>query len=354
MQFYLDGYRVGDPAVLPAAPQAMSAAENLPAEVDVLIVGCGPGRPRARCTARGVSADQDTHRRPQARPARARPGRRHRLPHGRDVQRLRIRRAPAQGGVLGQRDGVLEARSGGPSRIVRSGRIQDTEDGLSELPHVIVQPGTGARLPARGHARVRHQARAALQPRTPRTSRFVDSGDYPVTVTLQRMDADGAGTEETIRARYVVGCDGARSSVRQSIGRSLVGDVANQAWGVMDVLAVTDFPDIRLKSAIHSAERRKHPHHPARGRLPRPLLHRARQARTRPAPDDQGHHARPPDRRGEPHHSSATRSRSRTSPGGRCTRSASGCATKFDDVPAAGDGVALSARLHRRRRLPHA
>jgi phenol 2-monooxygenase len=27
----------------------------------------------------------------------------------------------------------------------------------------------------------------------------------------------------------------------------------NQAWGVMDVLAVTDFPDIRLKSAIHSA-----------------------------------------------------------------------------------------------------
>jgi phenol 2-monooxygenase len=27
----------------------------------------------------------------------------------------------------------------------------------------------------------------------------------------------------------------------------------NQAWGVMDVLAVTDFPDIRLKCAIHSA-----------------------------------------------------------------------------------------------------
>jgi phenol 2-monooxygenase len=27
----------------------------------------------------------------------------------------------------------------------------------------------------------------------------------------------------------------------------------NQSWGVMDVLAVTDFPDIRLKSVIHSA-----------------------------------------------------------------------------------------------------
>ena len=79
------------------------------------------------------------------------------------------------------------------------------------------------------------------------------AGDYPVTVTLQRMEPDRQGQEETIQARYVVGCDGARSSVRQSIGRALVGDVANQAWGVMDVLAVTDFPDIRLKAAIHSA-----------------------------------------------------------------------------------------------------
>jgi phenol 2-monooxygenase/3-hydroxybenzoate 4-monooxygenase len=33
----------------------------------------------------------------------------------------------------------------------------------------------------------------------------------------------------------------------------LVGDSANHAWGVMDVLAVTDFPDIRFKSAVQSA-----------------------------------------------------------------------------------------------------
>ena len=50
---------------------------------------------------------------------------------------------------------------------------------------------------------------------------------------------------ETVKARYVVGCDGARSVVRKSLGRELTGDSANQAWGVMDVLAVTDFPDIR-------------------------------------------------------------------------------------------------------------
>jgi phenol 2-monooxygenase len=58
---------------------------------------------------------------------------------------------------------------------------------------------------------------------------------------------------ETIRARYVVGCDGARSAVRQSIGLALKGDFANHAWGVMDVLLNTDFPDIRFKSLIQSA-----------------------------------------------------------------------------------------------------
>src|SRR5205814_9612426 len=51
----------------------------------------------------------------------------------------------------------------------------------------------------------------------------------------------------------LVGCDGARSTVRRAIGRELHGDSANHAWGVMDVLAVTDFPDIRFKSLIQSA-----------------------------------------------------------------------------------------------------
>jgi phenol 2-monooxygenase len=74
-------------------------------------------------------------------------------------------------------------------------------------------------------------------------------------VTLQRRDSAGsAGGIATIRARYVVGCDGSRSRVRQAIGRRLEGDATNQSWGVLDVLAVTDFPDIRVKSAIHSEQ----------------------------------------------------------------------------------------------------
>jgi 3-hydroxybenzoate 4-monooxygenase len=72
-------------------------------------------------------------------------------------------------------------------------------------------------------------------------------------VRLERTDAAHEGQAETVRARYVVGCDGARSAVRKSMGRQLVGDSANHAWGVMDVLAVTDFPDIRYKAAVQSA-----------------------------------------------------------------------------------------------------
>ena len=42
--------------------------------------------------------------------------------------------------------------------------------------------------------------------------------------------------------------------MREALGYALKGDSANQAWGVMDVLAVTDFPDIRLKATILSGD----------------------------------------------------------------------------------------------------
>ena len=70
-------------------------------------------------------------------------------------------------------------------------------------------------------------------------------------VTLRDV---ASGAETTVRAKYVVGCDGARSRVRDSIGAVPRGDFANHAWGVVDMLAVTDFPDIRLKAAIQSAD----------------------------------------------------------------------------------------------------
>jgi phenol 2-monooxygenase len=74
-----------------------------------------------------------------------------------------------------------------------------------------------------------------------------------VTATLERLEPSHDKQVETVKARYLVGCDGAHSTVRTAIGRELCGDSANHAWGVMDVLAITDFPDIRFKSLIQSA-----------------------------------------------------------------------------------------------------
>jgi phenol 2-monooxygenase len=87
-----------------------------------------------------------------------------------------------------------------------------------------------------------------------RSLEVTGQGEYPVTVTLLHTAGPDEGRERTVRAKYVVGADGARSKVRESIGCTLAGDQANHAWGVMDVLAVTDFPDIRTKCAIQSGE----------------------------------------------------------------------------------------------------
>src|SRR5262249_6567782 len=103
---------------------------------------------------------------------------------------------------------------------------------------------------------VMRKSEAKLEPHYARRVLDVQShgegASRAVTVRLERLDPQHEGKVETVKARYVVGCDGARSTVRRSIRRELHGDSANHAWGVMDVLAVTNFPDIRLKSLIQS------------------------------------------------------------------------------------------------------
>ncbi|MFC5143037.1 FAD-dependent monooxygenase [Actinomycetospora rhizophila] len=241
-QFYVGGYRTGDPFVADPDPSVAGRPDGLPDTADVLIVGAGP--------AGLVLAAQ--------------------LAAFPDIRTVVIDRrdGPLE---VGQADGVacrtvemFEAFGlarhvvaegyqvnevafwrpdpHDPAAIVRTGRIPDVEDDLSEMPHLIVNQ---ARMLAflRGHM-ARSASRLAPHHGVTVTGLEVGSGEYPVTVELG---------PSTLRARYVVGCDGARSAVREAIGRRLEGDPMNQAWGVMDVLAVTDFPDIRLKSAITSS-----------------------------------------------------------------------------------------------------
>jgi phenol 2-monooxygenase (NADPH) len=250
VQFYLNGYAPGDPDIQPVAPGAEMRSAGLPETVDVLIVGSGPA---GTLLAAQLSSFA---------------GIRTRLVERRD--------GPLQ---VGQADGVacrtvemFEAFGLGQklvreaywvnetafwrpspddrSRIVRTGRVQDTEDGLSEMPHVIVNQARMQQylLDYMRLSPTRLEADHGLELITLKVE---SSGEYPVVVTLHDV---ASGADKTVRAKYVVGCDGARSRVREAIGAVPRGDFANHAWGVVDMLATTDFPDIRLKAAIQSAD----------------------------------------------------------------------------------------------------
>jgi len=258
MEFHLNGFRSGDPEISEPAKHynGPQSSGPLPAEVDVLIIGCGPA---------GLTLAAQLAAFPEI-----------------DTRIVEQKFGPL---LLGQADGIAcrtvemfhafgfserllkeaywvnettfwKPDETQPSNIVRSGRIQDVEDGLSEFPHVILNQ-------ARVHDFYLQAMRNAPNRLEPDYARRVidlqidpaasSSASHPVTVRLERIDPEHEGQVEIVKARYVAGCDGARSVVRRCLGRALHGDSANQAWGVMDVLAVTDFPDIRLKTAIQSA-----------------------------------------------------------------------------------------------------
>ncbi|HVW67923.1 MAG TPA: FAD-binding monooxygenase [Steroidobacteraceae bacterium] len=268
MQFYLNGFRPGDPEI--AAPveqhEASRTGDALPAEVDVLIIGSGPA---GLTLATQLAAFPDiTTRIVEQKPGPLLLGQ----ADGIACRTMEMFEAFGfSERVLKEAYWVNETTFWKPDdnhrgNIIRSSRIQDTEDGLSEFPHVILNQ-------ARVHDFYLTVMRNSPTRLTPDYARCLldlsispaaatgagepggrhDSTAYPVTARFERLDPEHRGQVEVVKARFVVGCDGAHSTVRKSLGRVLQGDWANQAWGVMDVLAVTDFPDIRLKTAIHSA-----------------------------------------------------------------------------------------------------
>ena len=259
MQFHLNGFRPGDPEIFEPAQHYRGPPENLPATVDVLIIGCGPS---GLTLATQLAAFPDIN----TRIVDQKSGPIH-LGQADGIACRTVEMFHAFGfseRLLKEAHWINETTfwkpdDAMPNNIVRSGRIQDVEDGLSEFPHVVLNQ-------ARVHdffLDVMRNSSNRLEPDyarrvvdvqiDPSSSGGTSAPTHPVTVRLERIDPEHTGQIETVKARYVVGCDGARSVVRQCLGRELRGDSANQAWGVMDMLAVTDFPDIRLKSAIQSA-----------------------------------------------------------------------------------------------------
>ena len=138
MQFHLNGFRTGDPTVLEPTASAQENGASLPLEADVLIVGCGPA---------GLTLAAQLAAFP-------------------DIRTVIVEQKPGPL-QLGQADGVAcrtmemfeafgfahkvleeaywvnettfwKPSDADSSCIVRSGRVPDVEEGLSHMPHVIL------------------------------------------------------------------------------------------------------------------------------------------------------------------------------------------------------------------------
>lgn len=251
MQFHHHGYVSGDPRVQPAAGVGIDRPAELPDEVDVLIVGSGPAGMLA--AAQLSQFPNVTTRMVERRPGRLAIG------QADGIQARSVETFQAFGfaeRIIAEAYRITEMAfwkpdAMDPSRIVRAARTPDDPAGISEFPHLIVNQARVldyfAEFMANSPTRMKPDYGFEFQ-----GLEVSDEGEHPVTVTLLHTSGPNEGKERTVRAKYVVGADGARSKVRQSIGCTLAGDAANHAWGVMDVLGVTDFPDIRTKCAIQS------------------------------------------------------------------------------------------------------
>ncbi|KAF9774737.1 hypothetical protein IL306_007230 [Fusarium sp. DS 682] len=132
--------------------------------------------------------------------------------------------------------------------LSRKDLAYDTEEGLSHQPHVILNQARMNDLMLQEIIRLRGNGSSGVLYNTQVESvRIVDDGEYPVEVVTMEN-----GQPHRYCAKYAIGCDGAHSTVRKSLGFKMVGDSSDSVWGVMDIYPITNFPDIRKKAMLHS------------------------------------------------------------------------------------------------------
>ncbi|CAM4016532.1 FAD-dependent monooxygenase [Helcobacillus massiliensis] len=257
MQFHHHGYVISDPRIEPAAGRGVDRPDDLPDEMDVLIVGTGPA---------GMLLAAQMSQFPEV-TCRIIEKRDRRLEIGQadGLQARSIETFQAFGfadRLLQEAYEITEMSFWRPSKenrdhIYRAEVTKDSahdRDGvLSEFPHVICNQARVqdyfAEFAANSPARLRPDYGWALEHLEVSAD---PSATHPVTAHLVRSAGEDEGEKRTVRAKYAVGCDGAHSQVRRDIGGKMHGDSRNHAWGVMDVLADSDFPDYRTKCAIQS------------------------------------------------------------------------------------------------------
>ncbi|MGS2723144.1 FAD-dependent monooxygenase [Porticoccus sp. GXU_MW_L64] len=260
MQYHLNGFKPGNYEIPDATrkPYPNPPLVDLPEEVDVLIIGTGPA---GLTMARQLSEFKDI----KTCIVDMEPGP---LLFGRadgiSCRTIEIMEAFNSSEMVVKEAYQLkqntfwEPDDANPENIKCTHKIADARAGLSEFTHCIVNQ-------ARLHELLEDGMKNSVSNLLANYSRKLvkmeiddsltqDLSAYPITATFERTDEKSPGKTEVVKARYIVGCDGARSNVRRGMDIPLEGDSANKAWGVMDILLNTDFPDIRIKSFIQSKD----------------------------------------------------------------------------------------------------
>ncbi|KAM0150407.1 hypothetical protein ACHAPG_008835 [Botrytis cinerea] len=184
-------------------------------------------------------------------------------------------------------------------KLRRSDRIPDTIPGISRFQQVVLHQGRIESFfldSLEEHSKIKVERGISPYTLAFDETKAEDPDEYPIEVVLQHLTdgqiepkqtqatIDGAATSdglfrsniaadndtdevlsdaheneltvinETVKAKYLIGCDGAHSWTRRQLGIKLEGEQTDFIWGVLDIIPITNFPDIRMRCAIHSSK----------------------------------------------------------------------------------------------------
>ena len=137
--------------------------------------------------------------------------------------------------------GMYFNNAAGETLLIRAGTSERGPHGCANN-HYFHQPELEAVL------RAGLQRYPQVQVRTRHEVMAIEDGQDFATLQVKDLDS---GKVQAMQARYVVGCDGARSMVRKAIGTAMIDLGLHQPWLVFDVRLKADVPDLPDHTVQH-------------------------------------------------------------------------------------------------------